>query len=244
MLSLAKLGRFSEAETYIAEAMELTNPTRPVTMGWVYMSAGSVYLYQGEWAKARSLIAYGLTMLRAGSAGILLPYGVALAAWVLAQIHEVPEALERLQEGENLLDHEVGTAFTNSRAVNYCRLGRACLLLGQPDDARRLVDRALDSAEAQPGFIPDTLHLLGDIATYGDRFDAEAGDAYYRKALALAEPRGTRPLIAHCHLSLGKIYGRTGKLQQSVEHLTAAVTLYREMDMRFWLDQAEAVLRK
>lgn len=49
-----------------------------------------------------------------------------------------------------------------------------------------------------------------------------------------------RPLVAHCHLGLGKLSRRTGKGQQAQEHLTTAITMYREMDMRFWLEKAEA----
>jgi len=85
--------------------------------------------------------------------------------------------------------------------------------------------------------------LLGDIATHPDRFDAESGEAHYHRALALAEPRGMRPLVAHCHLGLGKLYRRTSKREQAREHLTTATTLYRDMDMRFWLKQAEAESR-
>ena len=55
-----------------------------------------------------------------------------------------------------------------------------------------------------------------------------------------ASPRGMRPLVAHCHLGLGKLYRRTGKTLVSQEHLAQATTMYREMDMRFWLEQAEA----
>ena len=57
--------------------------------------------------------------------------------------------------------------------------------------------------------------------------------------MGLAEPRGMRPLIAHCHLGLGKLYRRTGKREQAQEHLTTATTMYRAMGMRFWLEQAE-----
>ena len=95
-----------------------------------------------------------------------------------------------------------------------------------------------------PGFAAHALHLLGDIATHPDRFDAERGEAHYRKALALAEPRGMRPLVAHCHFGLGKLYRRTSKREQATEHLITAMTMYREMDMRFWLEQAEAELRE
>ena len=83
------------------------------------------------------------------------------------------------------------------------------------------------------------LHLRGDMATHTDSFDAETGEAHYRQALALAEPRGMRPLIAHCHLGLGKLYQRTGNHEQARKHLTIATSMYREMDMRFYLEQAE-----
>ena len=46
-------------------------------------------------------------------------------------------------------------------------------------------------------------------------------------------------LVAHCHLGLGKLYGQTCEREQAHEHLTIAATMYREMDMRFWLEQAE-----
>ena len=70
----------------------------------------------------------------------------------------------------------------------------------------------------------------------------QAGDAY-RQALALATELGMRPLVAHCHLGLGKLCRRTGKREQAHEHLATATTMYREMDMRFWLEQAEVEMR-
>jgi hypothetical protein len=51
-----------------------------------------------------------------------------------------------------------------------------------------------------------------------------------------------RPLVAHCHLGLGKLHRRTGKQQEAHEHLTIAATMYREMGMSFFLEQAEAHL--
>jgi hypothetical protein len=60
--------------------------------------------------------------------------------------------------------------------------------------------------------------------------------------LALAEPRGMRPLVAHCHRGLGTLYARIGRPEQAHVELSTAITLYRAMDMTFWLPQAEAVL--
>jgi hypothetical protein len=62
------------------------------------------------------------------------------------------------------------------------------------------------------------LHLLGDIAMHSMGLDAKSGEANYRKALTLAEPRGMRPLVAHCHLGLGKIYKLSGRRDIARDH--------------------------
>ena len=48
-----------------------------------------------------------------------------------------------------------------------------------------------------------------------------------------------RPLLAHCHLGLAKLYRRTGLRPEAQKHLTTATTMYREMDMQFWLERAK-----
>ena len=48
------------------------------------------------------------------------------------------------------------------------------------------------------------------------------------------------PEAAHCHLGLGRLYRRTGKNEQGRQHLSTATTMYHEMDMTYWLEQAEA----
>jgi hypothetical protein len=52
-----------------------------------------------------------------------------------------------------------------------------------------------------------------------------------------------RPLVAHCHLGLGKLYRRTGKREQARAHLTTATTMFREMGMIYWLEKAQSVIR-
>ena len=82
--------------------------------------------------------------------------------------------------------------------------------------------------------------MLGNIAAHPDRVEIDTAQEHYRQALALAEELGLRPLMARCTLGLAVLYRRAGKRQQVREHLTIATTIYREMGMRFWLEQAEA----
>jgi tetratricopeptide (TPR) repeat protein len=72
--------------------------------------------------------------------------------------------------------------------------------------------------------------------------ERELAEGYYQQALALAEELGMRPLQAHCHRSLGILYGQVGRGQQARAALSTAIALYQAMEMTFWLPQAEAVL--
>ncbi len=245
VMSLTELGRFAEATAYEAEAIRLANPTRhPFTISMAYRAAGTLHLLKDDWATARSLIEHWIAVARTGNIVVQLPRAVASSAWILAQLGEASQALDRLSEGEQLLERQTarGTVFDQGWA--YHSLGHACLLLGRLDEARRLGDGAVESSLSHPGFAAHALHLLGDIATHPDRFDAESGEAHYRKSLALAEELGMRPLIAHCHRGLGKLYRRTGKQQEAQERLTTATAMYREMGMTYWLEQAEAEMKE
>jgi len=126
---------------------------------------------------------------------------------------------------------------------SYHALGRASLLLGHLDDAYRLADLALESSYSQPGFAAHALHLFGDIATQPERFYSQTGKVYYQKALALAEPRGMLPLVAHCHRGLGKLYRRIGQRRRAQEHIATAMTMYADMGMQFWSENLETDIR-
>jgi tetratricopeptide (TPR) repeat protein len=178
-------------------------------------------------------------VLQTGNVVILLPVALASSACVLAQLGQASEALDRIREAEQIVERFEAGGIVSYRVQAYHLLGRCCLLLGRLDEARTLADRAIESSPGHPGFSAHALHLLGDIATQPDRIDAERGEAHYRRALALAEPRGMRPLVAHCHLGLGKLCRRTGKREQTREHLTTATTMYREMEMAYWVERVQ-----
>jgi tetratricopeptide (TPR) repeat protein len=120
-------------------------------------------------------------------------------------------------------------------------LGHGYLLAGRVEDAIRLAESALELSRERKerGFEARARWLLGEIASHQDHPDVEKADAHYRAAIALANELGMRPLIAHCHLGLSKLCRRTHKLQGAQEHLAIAATMFREMDMRFWLEQAQ-----
>jgi hypothetical protein len=132
-----------------------------------------------------------------------------------------------------------------TRALWLSHLSDAYLLAGRASDSVQAARRGLEGARARQerGQEAWTLRALAEAAG-ADPSEVNEAEGHYREALALAEELGMRPLVAHCHLGLDKLYRRTGKPEQAAEHLATATTMYREMDMRFWLEQAEAEVRE
>jgi tetratricopeptide (TPR) repeat protein len=123
-------------------------------------------------------------------------------------------------------------------------LAEAYLVVGRVAEAQEQGQQAVELARTheQRGFEAWGLKLLGDVHAHtaeNDQGGAEQAEDAYRQALALATELGMRPLAAHCNFGLGKLHARTGEREAARQHLAAATTLYREMDMRFWLEQAE-----
>jgi tetratricopeptide (TPR) repeat protein len=118
--------------------------------------------------------------------------------------------------------------------------------VGHLAEAQALAERTLAQARERQerGHEAYALRLLGDIAARRDAPDLVQAEVDYQQALALAEELGMRPLMAHCHLGLGTLYTKTGQPEQARIELTAAIDLYRAMDMTFWLPQTEAALEQ
>jgi tetratricopeptide (TPR) repeat protein len=239
IMSLAELGRFAEAAECEIEMMRLAESTRHAhRIGFAHRAAATFRLLKGDWAKARALVERWVGLVRSGNLALQRPTAIASSAWVLAQAGEASEALKSIEEGEQSIQSQVASGVVVNQGSAYHCLGRACLLLGRMDEARRLADRAVETSSSQPGFAAHALHLLGGIAGTAGVEDAEG---LYRQALALAEPRGMRPLVAHCHLGLGKMHHRMGNPGQAKEHLAIATVMYREMGMTYWLVHADAI---
>ena len=238
IMCLAELGRFGEMARAEAETIGLVaKMEHAYTVAWAHGAAGTGRLLRGDWAEARALF-------EQVTGGLLGSYAVVSSAWIRAQLGHEGEAMSRLRQGEQLVQRLAADKFIGRLGWLYFQLGRAALALGRLDDAHRLGDHALEFSRRQAGYAAHAQLLLGDVATCPDRFDAGCGEAHYRQALALAEPCGMRPLLAHCHFGLSRLHWRTGAREQAREHIATATTMYRDMDMPFWLEQAEVEMQQ
>jgi tetratricopeptide (TPR) repeat protein len=196
------------------------------------------HLMQGNLRAATSTAERGLMLCENMSLGVLAPWFLAILGYAAALQRRLPAA--RL-----LLEDAIGRGATSNRfgaAFFPAWLSEVASLAGYQDEAMMLGRRSLSLVKNQAarGFEVRALRAIAIAAA--DSGAAELAESHYREALLLAQELGTQPLAAHCHLGLGKLYRRTGKHEQAREHLAIATTMFREMDMRFWLEQAEAEL--
>ena len=126
----------------------------------------------------------------------------------------------------------------------HLSLGEAQLLAGRLEEAHALAERALALPVRTRNAATRRMPCASSVTLQrgaSPRRVAQA-EAHYRQALALAEELGMRPLQAHCHRGLGTLYATIGQQEQARAELSAAIVLYRAMDMTFWLPQTEAAL--
>jgi class 3 adenylate cyclase/tetratricopeptide (TPR) repeat protein len=240
VMVLTVSGRYQEAVRYGEEALRMAEDLgHPAPMTGALYRLGFAYGGRGEVGRAVDLCSRSLALarerdVRTALQGALVTLGVAYTLAGRAD-EAVPHLDQAIAAGESAY-------FTN--AFTLVSLGQANLTAGRMEDGSRYAREALATCRQQTrrNAEADALHLLGDIATRREPPALEEAMQHYHQALALADEGGLRPLVAHCHRGLGKLYRRIGDRAKADEHLTTAATMYRAMDMSVWLAQAEAEL--
>jgi tetratricopeptide (TPR) repeat protein len=153
----------------------------------------------------------------------------------------------RIAEGRGLLEEAIKEDIRTGGlglAYRIAWFSEVCRLAGRGEEAWQHASQALDLARQhkERGNEALALYQLGVVHAHADPPDAAQAEARYRQALALADELGMRPLQAHCHLGLGTLYATTSQREQARAELSAAIELYRGMEMQFWLPQAETAL--
>jgi len=239
--SQAELGEFDAARATLDEGLGIAEALQhTMTLQVARLDACHVLLCRGHFHDAVPRLEGCLEAFRAASlvmwsstAAAMLGYARAMTERPEDGIPLLREAIEQLARGRRTME-----------ALFTTYLCEAHLLARQLAEAAALAERA--RAMSRDRFERATearaLYLLGEIAAHDA--EGQASHRHYHGALALAGELGLRPLVAHCHVGLGKLDRRTGRRDQAHEHLITATILYRDMGMTYWLERAEMELRE
>jgi class 3 adenylate cyclase/tetratricopeptide (TPR) repeat protein len=231
----AETGSFPEAIRLAEEAVRLAPADQPFSRFPALWGLGHVRLRRGDLDQAAAALEEGLEIGRTWN--IVNWYPICAATLGLARTLG-----GRHPEGLALLENAVQSGSRFLHAPRIAWLSEAYLHAGRVDEARSQAAEALDRAVAygERGHEAWIRRLHGDIAA--SSADVETAQRHYVQALELAAELGMRPLVAHCHLALGRLHRARGNRAQAEEHLARAVALYREMDIPAWLETAQAEL--
>jgi len=237
---LAQLGDFEEALRRGTAALTLAESASRARRVAVFPTAaigmGLAHALRGEHTEAMRILEPALEVCRATELPFFLGWAAGELGWTSALAGDAARGVALLEEA---VVHADTLNMMQEQALRVAWLGEAYLLANEVERARATVARALDLARrhGEHGDEAWALRLLGEVAARLDQNVDAAG--HYERAMALSEELEMRPVTSHCHLGLGKLYRRTGKRQEAQEHLTTATTMYREMDMTYWLEKAE-----
>jgi tetratricopeptide (TPR) repeat protein len=237
------LGRFTDAIRYADLAIaEADAADTPLAQAAAYFYRATPALMRGEFDEALAQLERTHRLCEAKGVFFFLSLSSISMGYALARSGRSEEALAAYDRGMPL-QQALGMKSHASFVLDVW--GEGLLHVGRLAEARRVADQALELSRThgEAGYEAVVLVLLGDSAMVQDPPDVGGATGAYAEALTLGNRLGMRPLIAHCYLGLSKLYLLTGKREEAQEHLTMATTMYREMDMRFWLEQAEAELR-
>ncbi len=238
----AELGMFAEGRGLgdeglrIAEAVGHRNSI--LFASW---AIGLLSLRQGDLPRALPLLERSVELCLEAEFPSWFP-------WMAAALGAAYALTGRLADAMPLLTRAIQQATATQRVIDetVCglSLGEVYALAGRLEEAHALAEHVLALAREHKERSNQAyaLRLLGEIAARRDPPESESAESHYRQALTLAEDLGMRPLMAHCHLGLGKLYATIGRHAEARAELSAAVELYRAMDMTFWLPEAEEAL--
>ncbi len=236
---LAELGEFAEGIALGEEGIRIAEAAdNPYSLISAHLGLGTLYLLKGESQQAIPVLERGLGLCEALNLPLVFPLLASSLGSAYALSGRLAEAIPLLEQAAM---RAVSMKLMAGHSIFVARLAEAYLLDGRVDDASQLAARALQLSRDQKerGHEAYALHLLGEIGLRRDPLDREKAEHCYRQALALAEELGMRPLLAHCHLGLTTLYRRTGDRSRAEQHVAAACTLFRQMDMRLWLERVE-----
>jgi class 3 adenylate cyclase/tetratricopeptide (TPR) repeat protein len=240
--ALADQGEFAHGRVLADEGLRIAEASeQPLSLAAACSALGRLYIEEGQGEAAIPVLERGLHVAeRSGLGGwritLICPLGYAYA---LAGQHE--KAISLLRDG---LGEFVAMRGGNALFAGW--LGEVYLRTGRANDALKFATDALEAARrrGERGYEARARHILGDIAGLADPLNLSVATSRQEESITLAQELGMRPLVAHCHLSLGKLHRRTNNHAQAREHLTIATAMYREMAMTYWVEQAAAETRQ
>jgi tetratricopeptide (TPR) repeat protein len=238
----AELGAFTEGLVMAAEGLRIAETVQhPFSVIDACHGVSMVYLRQGDVQRAIPALERSMGLCQDWHVPLFFPAVAAALGLAYTRAGRVAAGLALAEHG---VEQAVAVCRPRILAFAVIQLSEAYLLAGRLEEARQRAEQALALTRQYQlrGHQAWALWLLSESTARQASPALDLAIGHYRQALTLAEALGMRPLQAHCHHGLGRLYGQTGRRELARTELSTAIALYRAMDMTFWLPKVQAAL--
>ena len=226
--ALAELGEYEEALDIALAAHEAARAVQhPYSFAFTAYAVGRLQLARGSLKEALEALERARELVDSREIAQIRPVVNTWLGWARAQAGRPGEGIPLIQEAA---DTPVAVGGTGPGPIST-RLAEALRLSGRLTEALRAATRGVELARRQEerGNEAAALLVLAGIHAELDEMGAERVEQRYIEARELASALSMRPIVASCHLGLGRFLRRIGRRERSDEELAAATRLFTEM---------------
>jgi tetratricopeptide (TPR) repeat protein len=238
---LAQLGDFAEGSAAAQAAIYLAEEARHGnSIAYAYCSLGFLLLLKGDHERAIATLEKCLRICEEAEIRVLTTHAWSHLGFAYALCGRTAEALPLLEMSDSrsaVIGRKAG------KSLRTCWHGHVRLLSGDVGKSAELAAQALELAieGKERGNEAWALKLIADVDLRNKELDN--GEKHYCQAMSVANELGMKPLEAHCHAGLSRLFREGGYSERAELETSAAAVLYRQMEMGFWLEHTQPELQ-
>jgi tetratricopeptide (TPR) repeat protein/ABC-type cobalamin/Fe3+-siderophores transport system ATPase subunit len=228
---LAEQGRFEEARAHGATTVRIAEAlNHPYTLVFALRLVGHAYTVEGRLPEAIAILERGRALCDEAGLLALKPNIMASLGYAYSLAGKPADGMPLLERALAILEDYGQRVW---QVVMLTQLAESWLLAHNGGRAAECAQRAVAAARerGERAFEAGALRMLGAVALQEPSPSPEAAREHYQGALRLAEERGMKPLVAHCHAGLAIAAGHLGDLDAADTHRARALEISQTIGM-------------
>jgi class 3 adenylate cyclase/predicted ATPase len=228
----------NDAERAVKNAHETGQAT---TLMYALFFAVVNHIRCGNYAAAHTVVDELIALADERGASYWKAFGTAARGWLFAETGKASDAVRAITSGITSL-RSTGAILYEPWHLWY--LAMAYAELGQPDDARRCIDDAIDKVErSKEKWCEAEVHrIAGEIALKSLAPDPERAEAYFNHALLVARQQQVKSWELRAAMSMARLRRDQGKREEARDLLAPVYGWFTEGFDTLDLKEAKALL--
>ena len=230
----------SDAELAVKNARETGHAT---TLMYALFHAVVDHIHSGNYVAAHTQVDELIALADERGALFWNAFGTAVRGWIFTETGKASDAVRAITSGITSL-RSTGAILYEPWHLWY--LAMAYAELGQPDDARRCIDDAIDRVErSNEKWCEAEVHrIAGEIALKSPAPDTEKAQKYFKRALTVARQQQAKSWELRAATSMARLWRDQGKRDQALDLLAPVYGWFTEGFDTLDLKEAKALLEE